>query len=66
MKFCKDCKFHINALWCANPKNGVSPVTGKPQARWADVERDIRGNCGEDAAWFEPIEQKKPWWIFWK
>mgnify|MGYP006991938257 CR=1 FL=1 len=80
MKLCVDCKHCRNELWCEHPSE-ISPVTGKPQPRFAIVERSTsaeildkmagespRKRCGPNAIYFEPREERssKNWWEFWK
>ncbi len=66
MKFCVDCAHYRRGenKDCAAPAYGLSPETGKPRTRWAELEREgfytLWGliGCGPRGKWFEPKEPK--------
>ncbi len=55
-KFCVDCK-HLRVGVCHSPNNGIDLVTGQSKMQWASYSRKYE--CGPDANFFEPIEEKK-------
>lgn len=62
MKFCKDCFHHAlvkpgDVHVCHRLEPAPSPVTGKPQIRYCEVERGTGvDHCGPDAVYFEAAE----------
>lgn len=79
MKLCKDCKYFEGSNYCKSPSNGMSPVTGLPEIRFASTNRKPKTlpletatikefGCGPDATFFEErvIELKRPWYKFWR
>ena len=72
MKLCKDCEYFSGSNFCSAPQNGISPIDGKYQARFASQNRSAKntmfggGACGEEARFFKKKEVvKTPWWKFW-
>lgn len=69
MKLCKDCK-HFNegyyALLCVSPENGLSPINGRPNPRFALTNRSDKNHCSSEGKFFEqkPLVVK-PWWKIW-
>lgn len=71
-KYCKDCKFLKNELWCHSPRNGIDIVDGLASVRLARINRygnsiiDV-DRCDVDGKFFEEKELtiKKPFWKFW-
>lgn len=64
MKLCIDCLHCEREMWCRAPQNGVNPVDGGTQVRFAIVQRKDEKLCGESAKFFEPKPQtvKLSWW----
>ena len=71
MKECSACKHFRKgtySLWCENPKNGYSTVTGQVKARWAHTVRDDESRCGAEGTWFEksvPVPTTRSWLRRW-
>ena len=76
MKLCKDCKHYrrgpygivqeCRAVVLREPR--IDPVDGDElQGLYEECfhTRGIRGRCGPDAKFFEPLPPKR-WWEFWK
>lgn len=55
MKLCVDCKHFSPSVFCKSPRNGLSPMDGKPVVRSAIAERKANGLCGPNGNYFEPI-----------
>jgi hypothetical protein len=67
MKFCKDCKHFqrfedtgtklVEVDWCNSPKRPFDMVNGNQKLMRAEHSRNLAiTGCGEDAKWFEGIE----------
>lgn len=64
MKYCKDCKWLKNDLFCHAPQNGVDPVYGENKGLFACLSRQKECifspmKCGPDARYFEQKEHKQ-------
>lgn len=64
MKLCVDCQHNVRELWCQAPSNGISPVNGKPQVRFATMQRADNQHCGPEASFFESKQglTEVSWW----
>lgn len=66
MKLCIDCRHCVREIWCQTQVNGINPVDGEPQVRFAIMQRKDETLCGTDAKFFEPKSEPVPlvqaWW----
>lgn len=58
MKYCKDCKWLKNDLFCHAPQNGIDLVNGENKSSFAIISRQRfsdqgRKRCGPSAKFFE-------------
>lgn len=60
MKLCKDCEYFKGSNFCVAPQNGISPVDGTPNARFANTSREPvtlissdTSQCGIEAKFFK-------------
>jgi hypothetical protein len=78
MKLCKDCEYFSESNYCHAPENGISPVTGDPNVKFATTNRRDKSlrlvreaganfGCGPDGAFWKQKTNlvKKSWWKFW-
>lgn len=64
MKYCKDCKWLKNDLFCHAPQNGIDPVDGENKSSFAIISRQPDSifksiQCGPDARFFVQKEHKQ-------
>jgi len=63
IKYCVNCLYNVNELWCSSPKNGISLVTGEANMVFAHTSRKDSSQCGIRAMYFQPkkvvLEQPK-------
>ena len=56
MKFCKDCKYFCNDIWCQHHSNGIDLTAGRIKYEYAILNRKPQGNCKEQGLLFEQKE----------